>query len=241
MIFNFLKRKPKVFAISDLHFSTVVEKPMDVFGGTWLNYEEEIEKNWKKQVGKNDIVLIAGDMSWGMKLQEALPDLEKIAKWKGKKVMIKGNHEYWWQSISAVREALPEGMFAIQNDSISVGNYIFCGTRGWTVPERKRLQRPEDEKIYKREIERMKLALEHMQKNRKAGQKAVVMIHYPPTNSMLDDSDFTKLFEMYKVDSVIFGHLHGKNIRKIEKFTKNGIKYFLTSCDQVNNKLVRIY
>lgn len=185
--------------------------------------------------------MIPGDISWGMKLEEALPDLKKISEWKGKKVLIKGNHEYWWQSISNVRDALFEDMFAIQNDSIEIGNYIFCGTRGWTVPERKRPLSPEDEKIFKREVERMKLALVHMQKQRKPNQKIVVLIHYPPTNSMLDDSEFTKLFDEFKVNSVVFGHLHGKNIRKVEKFTKNGVKYYLTSCDQVGNKLVRIY
>ena len=108
----------KIFAISDLHLSFMVEKPMDIFGGNWENYTDKIKANWEKLVGDDDVVLIAGDISWAMKMEETKKDLEFIHSLPGKKVIIRGNHEYWWHSISKVRSILPESIFALQNDSI---------------------------------------------------------------------------------------------------------------------------
>ena len=237
-MFDFLK-KPKLFAISDLHFASKTNKPMDVFGGNWLGYEEKIEKDWKRRVGKKDIVVVAGDISWGMNMNEALPDLEKIAGFGGNIVFCRGNHDYWWKSLSVVRDTIPDNMFALQNDAVEIGKYVFCGTRGWATCERGKEHSAEDKKIYLREIERMKLALGAAKKILKNGQKLVVVMHYPPTNSRLDDSEFTKMFETAGVDYVVFGHLHGR-ARKTLTYTKGKTKYFLTSCDKVGNKLVRV-
>ena len=124
-----------IFALSDLHLPLGIDKPMDIFGGNWEGYTDKIIENWKAKVSADDIVLIAGDISWAMKLDEAKADLEWIDKLPGKKIIIKGNHEYWWKSISAVRELLPASMMAIQNDAIKIDNYVICGTRGWNVPE----------------------------------------------------------------------------------------------------------
>ena len=122
----------KIFAISDLHLSTVEPKPMDIFGGNWDDYWQKIECDWQQKVGDDDVVLIPGDTSWAMRMCDAIPDLEKIAKLKGKKVLLRGNHDYWWNTIGKVRNALPEGMFAVQNDCIRFGNLLVCGSRGWT-------------------------------------------------------------------------------------------------------------
>ena len=149
----------KIYAISDLHLSTSCDKPMDIFGGNWEGYTEKIIENWTSKITDDDLVLIAGDISWAMRLEETKTDFEWIDKLPVKKINIKGNHEYWWKSISAVREALPESIMAIQNDSIKIGDKIICGTRGWTVPEENKEFLPEDEKIYKREVERLKLTL----------------------------------------------------------------------------------
>ena len=124
----------KIFAISDLHLSNSCDKPMDIFGGNWEGYTDKIIQNWNKRVGTEDLVLIAGDISWAMKLEEAQADLDWIDKLPGRKIIIKGNHEYWWKSISAVREILPQSIMAIQNDAIKIDDFIICGTRGWTVP-----------------------------------------------------------------------------------------------------------
>ncbi len=230
----------KVFAISDLHLSNSCDKPMDIFGGNWEGYTDKIIENWKAKVSNDDLVLIAGDISWAMKLEEAKADLEWIDKLPGKKIIIKGNHEYWWKSISSVREISPPSIMVIQNDAIKIGNMVFCGTRGWTVPEKDKELKPEDLKIYKREVERLKLTLMFAKNLREEGDKLVAMIHFPPFNTDKETSEFTKLFEEYLVDVVVFGHLHGYT--KCDKVSKiNSVTYYFTSCDHINNDPVLIF
>ena len=147
----------KVYAISDLHLSLSGEKPMDIFGEKWDGYLEKIERNWQSIVTDDDVVLISGDISWAMKLEDAVNDLQFIAKLKGKKILIKGNHDYWWQGINKVRNCLPANVYALQNDSVKLGNYVFCGSRGWTVEGANDFTE-QDLKIYRRESERFKLA-----------------------------------------------------------------------------------
>ena len=229
----------KVYAIGDLHLDSVVEKPMDIFGPGWDNHWERIVDNWKSRVTEDDMVLIPGDISWAMRTQEAIPDLELIKALPGKKIIIRGNHDYWWESISEVRSLLDENMWALQNDSIRINNVIVCGTRGWAVPE-KEFKTKDDEKIYNRELIRMELALQDLAKKRQEGDTAIAMIHYPPFNAKLLPSEFTRLFEQYKIDKVVYGHLHGRGCRACKYLEQNGIQYYLTSCDQVNCELVEI-
>lgn len=230
----------KIFAISDLHLSNSCDKPMDVFGGNWENYTEKIIANWNEKVSEDDLVLIAGDISWAMKLEEAQDDLKWIDQLPGKKIIIKGNHEYWWKSISAVRAILPESIMAIQNDAIKIGKYIICGTRGWTVPEEGKDFSDEDMKIYKREVERLKLTLMFAKNMREEGNEIIAMMHFPPFNSDKQSSEFTKLFEEYGVNKVVFGHIHGYTNCPL-KTTINGIEYYFTSCDHIKNDPVIIY
>lgn len=230
----------KIYAISDLHLTFETDKPMDVFGGNWEGYVDKIKENWTKKISDDDIVLIAGDISWAMKLDEVHTDLKWIDELPGTKIMIKGNHEYWWKSISAVREILPPTIRAIQNDSIKIGNYIFCGSRGWEVPEKDNPQTPEDAKIYNREVIRMGLTLMSAKTLQTNNEKIICMMHYPPYNVDIEDSGFTKLFEEYGVDVVIFGHLHGYNKYSL-KNEKNGVKYYLTSCDQIKNNPILLF
>ena len=229
----------KVFAISDLHLSINNPKPMDIFGPVWEGYLDKIFTDWKEKVTDEDIVLLAGDFSWAMKLEETDEDFKLLSTLPGKKVIIRGNHDYWWKSISAVRKVLPSGFYAIQNDAIKFDNIIICGTRGWTVPERNAEQSEENKKIYDREVLRLELTLQAADKLRQNGEEIICMMHYPPTNFSKDDSDFTRLIEKYKVNKVVFGHLHG--LKKIETtFVKNDIPYFLTSCDIADNRLIQI-
>lgn len=227
-----------IFAISDLHLSINNPKPMDIFGPVWDNYLDKILNSWNKKVGDDDIVLISGDISWAMKYENAIPDLDFISKLKGYKVIIKGNHDYWWNSISQIREGLDSKMFAIQNDAVRIGNAVICGSRGWTVPDYHKSE--QDNKIYKREVLRMELSLKSMEVLRKSGDIAIVMTHYPPFNIKKEANDMTRLFEKYNVDCVVYGHLHSYDNGIKMKFSKNKIKYFLTSCDLVDNKLVKI-
>lgn len=231
----------KIFAISDLHLSINTNKPMNIFGPVWEHHFEQISQDWNSKVSDDDIVLIAGDISWGMKLEEAIEDIKEIGKLNGKKILTRGNHDYWWKSISAIRNLLPHDMYALQNDAIKFGDYIICGTRGWTVPEKEGEQTAEDKKIFDREAIRLELSLQAGAKLRTNQEKLICMIHYPPFNSRTENSIYTDLMEKYKVDKVIYGHLHGKGGRTIIHTNKNGIDYYLTSCDKVCNKLVTIY
>ena len=230
----------RIFAISDLHLSTTTSKPMDIFGPVWENYLGDIEKSIVEAgVCDDDIILIPGDISWAMKLEEAVPDLKYIASLPGKKIIIRGNHDYWWKGISAVRGILPSGMYAIQNDSIKIGDKIFCGTRGWTVPENAH-KSAEDEKIFNREIQRLELSLKDAMRQRTNDEEIIAMVHYPPFDLLRHDSPFTELFEKYGVKKVVFGHLHSYDKKQNLVSTKNGIVYYLTSCDLLGNKIVEI-
>lgn len=229
----------KVFAISDLHLSVNNPKPMDIFGCVWDGYVEKIFDDWKKKVSFEDIVLLAGDFSWAMKLEDAKADFDLLKDLPGKKVIIRGNHDYWWSAISKVRASLPKDFYAVQNDAIKFGNIIICGTRGWNLPQNDQFQTPEDEKIFKREVLRLDMTLANAVKSKESNDKIVCMIHYPPVDQNKNDSEFSLLLEKYSVDFVIFGHIHGKN--NFDKhFIKNGIEYFLTSADQLKNQLALI-
>ena len=229
----------KIYAISDLHISTNTNKPMDVFGGNWVGYLDKIKSDWQEKVCDDDLVLIGGDISWAMSIDDAEKDLQTLKDLKGKKILIKGNHDYWWSGIGKVRDILPENFFALQNDSIRFDGVVICGSRCWSVPGSPDFNE-QDRKIYLRETERLKLSLSAASKLKQDGDKLIALIHYPPFNVNRKDSLFTELFEKNNVDIVIYGHLHGKSVRADKILTKNGVKYYLTSCDQVENKLTEI-
>jgi len=229
----------KVFAISDLHLSINNSKPMDIFGPVWEGYLDKIFAQWKENVSEEDVVLLAGDFSWAMKLEEVKPDLQLLKDLPGKKVIIRGNHDYWWKSISSLRAILPENFYAIQNDSLRFEGLVLCGTRGWKGVEKNTVLSAEDQKIFDREILRLEMTLSEACKKRQEGDKLICMMHYPPVGFARDDSPFSALIEKYNVDYVVYGHLHGyQNVTT--QFVKNGIPYFLTSCDEVDNNLIHI-
>lgn len=229
----------KIFAISDLHISTNTNKPMDIFGGNWVGYMDKIREDWNNKVTEDDIVLIGGDISWAMNIEDAKKDLESLSDLKGKKVLIKGNHDYWWSGIGKVRDMLPQNFYALQNDSIRFDGIVICGSRCWSVPGSPDFKE-QDRKIYLREIERLKLSFKTVEKIKQENDKLIALIHYPPFNVHRETSGFTEIFKENQVDSVIYGHLHGKNVRADKLVVKDGIKYYLTSCDQVDNKLVEV-
>ncbi len=228
----------RVFSISDLHLSLNSNKPMNIFGPVWEGHFEKISEDWKNKVTDEDIVLVCGDISWAMKLVQAKADLDLIGALPGKKILIRGNHDFWWKGISNIRNLLTNNTFALQNDSVKLSNYVFAGSRGYTVSENG-IYNDIDEKIFKHELIRLELSLQNAKDKINKDDKLFCLIHYPPFNSKLEDSEFTKLFEKYDVKKVIYGHLHGKS-KSTEKLIKNGIEYYLTSCDKVDNKLVLI-
>jgi predicted phosphohydrolase len=230
-----------LFALSDTHLSLYNDKPMDVFGNRWQDYANKLDKGWRAVVTDKDTVVISGDVSWGISLEEAKLDLQYIDSLPGQKIISKGNHEYWWSGITAVRNILPQSISAIQNDCLRIGNLLFCGTRGWTVPEHGKQLPAEDEKLYKREVERLKLTLAKMQQERKPDDTVICLMHFPPYNMTKEDSNFTKLLEEYNIDKVVFGHLHGKLVNMDKVYSKNNIEYYFTSTDHINNTPVLVH
>lgn len=240
-----------IWAIADLHLSFgVPNKKMDVFGLQWEKHAEKIEKSWRASVGEDDLVLIPGDISWAMHLEEVVPDLEWIDRLPGTKALIKGNHDYWWSSLSKIKKILPPSCHLIQNNSWNWGEISIGGTRLWDVPKLSFNQvidfkpstsfKPltemdesdESEKIYQRELGRLEMSLQSMNPMAK---KRIVMTHYPPIGVDLQETEATKLLEKYRVDICVFGHLH--NVKPgLKLFGKHhGIDYYLTACDYLNN------
>ncbi|MBO5045400.1 MAG: metallophosphoesterase [Clostridia bacterium] len=229
----------KVYAISDLHLSGMANKPMNVFGGEWEGHFDKIVKNWQETVTEEDVVLLCGDTSWGMKLNEGLFDVRALAPLKGRKVFIRGNHDYWWGTISRVREGAPDDTFTfLQNDCVKIGNYVFVGSRGWCCPGSTEFT-DHDKTLYLREGERFRLAFREAEKVRQEGDKLIALIHYPPFTVKKEDTVFTQLFEENRVDKVVFGHLHGSGYFPL-RTEKNGIIYYLTSCDKAKFTLTLI-
>lgn len=265
----------KVFAISDLHLSASEDKPMSIFGGGWENHFEKISADWSEKVSDDDIVLLGGDLSWGMTMDEAAPDYAAISALKGRKIVVKGNHDYYWGTLSKMQSRFDSFDF-LQNNAFRIcaktdsengadcssdtnrilknaangssstnhamnGNanaVIIAGTRGWLIPAEE--SEEADVKIYRRELIRLELSLNEAQKLRKDGDTLIVMFHYPPFDADFSDTEMTALLEKYQADYALYGHLHGKNIRVVQGLNKNGITYFITSCDLTDNKLLEI-
>ena len=227
----------KVFAISDLHLSSAVNKPMNIFGPGWDNYFEKITADWNEKVSANDIVLIGGDISWGISIEEAAPDFALLSALPGKKVVLRGNHDYYWSSLSKLRTAFPDFLF-LQNNCIRLGNVLIVGSRGWNIPSTESTD--EDIKIYNRELLRLKMSLDAMKSQRCDDDIVIALLHFPPFDVLFNNSEVTELLEEYKVNKVLYGHLHGKNTRVNPLVEKNGISYYLTSCDLIGNKLVDV-
>lgn len=229
----------RLFAIGDLHLPGGDEKPMEVFGDHWENHFERISQDWRARVSEEDVVLLPGDTSWAMQLEAAMPDLKAIGALPGRKLLIKGNHDYWWGGIGQVRRALPEGMHALQHDALDVGDAVVCGTRGWIYPTKNAPLSQEDERIFNREILRLEMALASAVKMAQ-GRPVVAMLHYPPLYAQDRDTPFTQLLAKYPVHTVVYGHLHGAGIRCGFTGVHEGIRYQLSSCDSLDFALTEI-
>ena len=229
----------KVFAISDPHLSLTQGKSMDIFGQHWAGHWEKIKKSWEKCVAPEDAVVIAGDLSWAMSYEDALPDLNAICQQPGQKVLIRGNHDYWHGSLKKTRELLHNSTYLLQNDALRLGDYTFFGTRGWKQRGAEDFD-AQDEKVFARELERLKLSLKAAQK---LGGELVGVCHYPPFSQNHERSEFTDLYAQAGARKVIYGHLHGRYIRKeeYENIVIDGVEYLLTSCDYLGFQLRQIY
>ncbi len=229
----------KLFAIADLHLPGGDDKPMDVFGPQWDGHFQRISRDWRQRVAPEDLVLIPGDISWAMQLSHALPDLEAIGALPGQKLLIKGNHDYWWSSLTRVQEALPAGMKALQHSAADVGGWVVCGTRGWMFPTGDAPLSPEDDRVYRRELLRLEMALAEAERMA-AGRPVVVMLHYPPLYDTQRDTAFTELLTARGAHTVVYGHLHGSGIRAGFSGMHRGVRYALVSCDSLDFQLMEL-
>ena len=223
----------RLFAIGDLHMPGGDDKPMDVFGPQWDRHFFHISEAWRETVQEEDTVLIPGDISWAMQLENALPDLMEIAALPGRKILCKGNHEYWWSSLSRLRAVLPENMTALQFDAVDIGPCVVCGTRGWNYPTEGSPLSEEDGKIFRRETQRLELALDRAEAIG-AGIPILVMMHFPP--KLRDDAEtpFTRILEAReRVKAVVYGHLHGEAFAAGLSGESRGIRYYPVSCDGI--------
>ena len=173
-----------IFGISDLHLSFSTGKPMDIFGSHWKNHAQKMAESWDSMVGPEDIVLCPGDLSWAMRLDEAQPDLQWIGDRPGKKILGRGNHDYWWNGIKKVRAALPESCIALQNDAVALDDAVIAGSRLWSGPGALDYG-PDDQKIYERELSRLELSLKNAQQISE-GKPIIASVHYPPSGLMVD-------------------------------------------------------
>lgn len=194
----------KLFAIGDLHLGFSVEKTMELFGEKWINHAEKIEKEWLKVVSKNDVVLIPGDISWAMRLDEAHSDLLFLEKLPGQKVCIRGNHDYWWDRPGKLNKAYMN-LYFLQNKAYLIDHLAICGTRGWTTPNPNSFTE-EDQRLLERELKRLRLSLEDGM--RQGAKEIWVLLHYPPTYNQVLESPIITLLKQYPVTRVIYGHLH---------------------------------
>lgn len=236
-----------VWAIGDLHLSFgVPNKKMDIFGDQWKDHAKKIENHWRALISPNDLVLIPGDISWAMLVEEAKPDLEWIGNLPGTKMLIKGNHDYWWSSLNKLKSILPSSCHLIQNNSLIWNDISIGGTRLWDVPGlnfnpvidfremvgkqlTERDESAESQKIYQRELGRLEVSLKSMNS---AAKKRIVMTHYPPIGyDLQQETEASRLLEKYKIDICVFGHLH--NVKPgLSLFGRKGeVDYHLTSCD----------
>lgn len=234
-----------VFAIGDPHLSSNDPKPMDIFGPQWANHPAPMFQHWRETVSDGDTVLIPGDISWAMDLEGALPDLQAIDELPGQKLLIPGNHDYWWSSLKRLRALPLRTIRFIQNDHVQIpGTDLFvCGTRGWLTPaDRAWKEDPEhNAKIYAREVWRLQLSLESARKA--GGARFLVMLHYPPVAEDHKPTDFTTLLENFGgVEQVVYGHLHSPGAhQRALRGEHRSIHYHLVSCDSLQFTPLRIH
>lgn len=221
-----------IYAIGDLHLSHGIDKPMDIFGPEWAGHPNKIRENWQRVVGDGDLVIVVGDISWAMHRQEAVDDLLWLDSLKGTKILVKGNHDYWWSAISKVRNELPPSIFALQNDHFLWGDYAVCGTRGWLCPGDEGFDSEHDQKIYLREVQRLRLSLESAA--RSPALTLIAAIHFPPFPRRGRQSAFTDLLEDYRVTACVFGHIHDSGRDFIFQGERNGVRYYFAAADGIS-------
>lgn len=217
-----------LFAIADLHLSLSSDKPMDVFKG-WEDYVARIDRNWRDAVGQDDTVVIAGDISWAMKLEEADADFRFIDALPGRKLILKGNHDYWWSTRKKIEAYFEQHHFSslsiIHNSAAEAGQFAVCGTRGWLYDA----ESEEDRKIVSREVGRLNASIQAAEKT---GKKPVAFLHYPPVYGGMECSEIMDVLVQHGIEDCYYGHIHGSAAAKRSPAGEyRGVRMHLISCD----------
>ena len=223
----------RVFAIGDLHLPGGTGKTMDRFGDHWLNHDQKIFDAWERLVSKDDLVIVAGDTSWAMRLEDALPDLNRIGEAKGTKLLIKGNHDYWWETKSKMTRALHPSIGILNASSTIINRVAIVGTRGWICPNDVHFDE-QAAKIYEREVGRLRSAFESLRGQEHEFDLLIAALHYPPANAAHEASGFTALIDEYGADVCVYGHLHGDDINGALTGLREKTIYHLVSADAVD-------
>lgn len=227
-----------IYAIGDLHLSgEPPTKPMEIFGEHWLGHKEKIRQNWLATVTDDDTVIVCGDISWAMQLNEAACDLNWLAALPGTKILLRGNHDYWWASVKKMQQLYGDAFQFLQNSCIMAGDTAICGTRGWILPSAEGFT-DEDNKIYQREGIRLELSLKEAQKH--SPRRIITALHYPPLFNAEERTLFTDLMERCGVSDCVYGHIHGENHVTVYEEARSGVHYKLVSCDTQGFQLYRI-
>lgn len=228
-----------IYVIADLHLSFSQDKPMSIFGENWEGHSEKIKNNWISKVKPEDTVVLPGDFSWAMYLQDTYKDFEYLNSLPGKKLLLKGNHDYWWTTVTNMRNFLEENKFKnidfIYNNSYLVENKILTGTRGWNL-----LDAENSSKMIKRESIRLQLAIEDGIKKYGDDKEIIVFMHYPPISNTNKKSDFLKILKQYDIKRCYYGHLHGKSHQDAVEGIVDGIEFKLISADYLNFDVIKV-
>ena len=234
-----------IYIIADLHLSLKDQnKNMSVFGGNWVGYEEKIKDNWKKVVNEDDLVIIPGDISWAMNLEDTIVDFSFINELPGKKILLKGNHDYWWTTVTKINKFLQENQFntisVLYNDSYCYNDYIIVGTRGWNINS----DDEQDKKIINRELARLETSLKDGINKYGNDKNIICCFHFPPITKVQiiknESSKFLNILKKYNVKQCYYGHLHSTAHREAIEENINGIELKLISSDYLNFELFKI-
>lgn len=228
----------KLYALSDLHLSgDPPQKPMDIFGPHWQDHRERILKAWREMVTEEDYVLVSGDISWAMRLEEALPDLYTVASLPGTAILLRGNHDYWWCGVKKMQTVTANQMLFLYNNYISVGQTAICGTRGWIAPGDTKFT-DADQTVFEREVSRMERSLSMARRD--GYTNLIATTHYPPLNEKKEPTALFEVAREYGVISYIYGHLHDEQSFREMPTVYDGIPLYLTSADYLQFKPVEI-
>lgn len=219
-----------LYAIGDLHLSLGADKPMDVFGGNWIGYMDKLASGLSV-IGPEDTTVLLGDLSWALDLAGARQDFAWIDQIPGRKIILKGNHDYWWSTASKFYNFCKEqgfsDQFILNNNHYEYENWAICGTRGWFFEEE--VSGQHDEKVFKRELLRLEASL------KSAGEKPkMVFLHYPPKYKGYECPEIISLLEQYDVRRCFYGHLHGPSHKLAMEGLWNGVDYRLVAADFLN-------